>query len=342
MNGRVYDPVLGQFLNPDPFISDPTSTMGYNRYAYCNYNPLKFTDPSGYISQSVYDAIRYLLSPACPYGGSWISGGGGGGNTTRFNSSDDAYAAGAAYNNMGGNIVSRPSNYQIHLPRILGILGTPAGRDKVTGVASTSIINIPGWIINIFRGDGSGGPMYNSYSPYYDLPSGIFADYISEPGNPGQGGGANVYIEKDGIGHAFIEVNGTVFSYGRYNGSYSPSMGRFGPAGPGVLIKYSGNKASQFINDRIAKYPTDVYSINSNSFDATSAYNYLNGLYNSGTPNANGPGMIIDTYFIVGNNCSTIVGNALNAGGFSTVSRSPAELGSFLRGALSLQQFLNQ
>ena len=44
-------PVLGQFFSPDPFISDPTSTMGYNCYAYCNYNPLKYTDPSGYVTR---------------------------------------------------------------------------------------------------------------------------------------------------------------------------------------------------------------------------------------------------------------------------------------------------
>jgi RHS repeat-associated protein len=47
-NGRVYDPVLGQFLSPDPFVSDPSSTLSYNRYAYCNNNPLKYIDPSGY------------------------------------------------------------------------------------------------------------------------------------------------------------------------------------------------------------------------------------------------------------------------------------------------------
>ncbi len=49
MNGRVYDPVLAQFLSPDPIVADAGSTMSYNRYAYCNYNPLKYVDPSGYI-----------------------------------------------------------------------------------------------------------------------------------------------------------------------------------------------------------------------------------------------------------------------------------------------------
>ena len=47
MNGRVYDPVLGRFLSPDDYVQMPLSPQGFNRYTYCNNNPLKYTDPSG-------------------------------------------------------------------------------------------------------------------------------------------------------------------------------------------------------------------------------------------------------------------------------------------------------
>ncbi len=47
MNGRLYDPVVGRFLNPDPYVQDPGFTQNYNRYSYCLNNPLKYTDPSG-------------------------------------------------------------------------------------------------------------------------------------------------------------------------------------------------------------------------------------------------------------------------------------------------------
>ena len=47
MNGRMYDPDLGRFLSPDPFIQSPSNPQNYNRYSYCLNNPLKFTDPSG-------------------------------------------------------------------------------------------------------------------------------------------------------------------------------------------------------------------------------------------------------------------------------------------------------
>ncbi len=47
-NGRVYDPLMAQFLSPDPYIQAPGSWMNYNRYAYCLNNPLMYSDPSGY------------------------------------------------------------------------------------------------------------------------------------------------------------------------------------------------------------------------------------------------------------------------------------------------------
>jgi|GEM_PF-120694 len=47
MNGRLYDPVLGRFLSPDPFVQMPDFSQNFNRYSYCMNNPLKFTDPSG-------------------------------------------------------------------------------------------------------------------------------------------------------------------------------------------------------------------------------------------------------------------------------------------------------
>lgn len=48
MNGRMYDPVLGQMLSPDNVIHDESGTQSYNRYAYAANNPLKYTDPTGW------------------------------------------------------------------------------------------------------------------------------------------------------------------------------------------------------------------------------------------------------------------------------------------------------
>jgi len=53
MNGRVYDPAIARFLSPDPILQNPGYTQSHNRYSYCLNNPLKYTDPSGYIQKPV-------------------------------------------------------------------------------------------------------------------------------------------------------------------------------------------------------------------------------------------------------------------------------------------------
>ena len=47
MNGRVFDPLIAQFIAPDPIVSNPSRPNNLNRYAYIENNPLVGTDPSG-------------------------------------------------------------------------------------------------------------------------------------------------------------------------------------------------------------------------------------------------------------------------------------------------------
>jgi RHS repeat-associated protein len=48
MNGRVYDPVLGRFLSPDPIVQAPIFSQSWNRYSYVWNSPLSYTDPTGF------------------------------------------------------------------------------------------------------------------------------------------------------------------------------------------------------------------------------------------------------------------------------------------------------
>ena len=57
MNGRIYDPTLGVFLQADPHIADRTNLQNFNRYSYCLGNPLTCTDPSGFDPQSLQTVI---------------------------------------------------------------------------------------------------------------------------------------------------------------------------------------------------------------------------------------------------------------------------------------------
>lgn len=61
MEGRIYDPVIGRFLSPDPYLTLPEYTQGLNRYSYVLNNPLSLTDPSGYSAVGVW--LKYNWKP---------------------------------------------------------------------------------------------------------------------------------------------------------------------------------------------------------------------------------------------------------------------------------------
>jgi len=92
MNGRIYNPALGRFLQADPFVQEPGYSQSYNRYAYVWNNPLNATDPSGYfrLREFVGTIVTIAVSIYCQACGPVVAGMIGG-------------AAGAAAN--GGNIV---------------------------------------------------------------------------------------------------------------------------------------------------------------------------------------------------------------------------------------------
>ncbi len=66
MGGRVYDPVIGRFLSPDPFVQDPFNLQSYNRYSYMWNNPLSGTDPTGYFSiGNIFKGVdKFFSNPA--------------------------------------------------------------------------------------------------------------------------------------------------------------------------------------------------------------------------------------------------------------------------------------
>lgn len=54
MNARLYDPVIGRFLSPDPQLQEPYSSQNYNRYSYCLNNPLRYNDVNGEFFFSIF------------------------------------------------------------------------------------------------------------------------------------------------------------------------------------------------------------------------------------------------------------------------------------------------
>jgi RHS repeat-associated protein len=48
---RFYDPTTAHFVQPDSSIPESGSSKSFDRYAYVNWNPINFSDPSGNIPQ---------------------------------------------------------------------------------------------------------------------------------------------------------------------------------------------------------------------------------------------------------------------------------------------------
>ena len=67
MNGRLYDPVIHRFLQPDNFVSDTQNTQAFNRYSYVLNNPFKFTDASGELPFLVVAAIIGAIAGGSGY-----------------------------------------------------------------------------------------------------------------------------------------------------------------------------------------------------------------------------------------------------------------------------------
>ena len=321
MNGRVYDPKLGRFLSPDPVLQDASNTQNMNRYSYVWNNPLKYVDPSGYYNQAAV---------ASDNGGE--EGGGSSGSTNWYGTVGSSgrmgwnlgtiYNAGGLINYTGGLFGQEHTNINgtwVSSGDVKRYSGSSAGQAFSLIRSAHQYGRALSATMAQFRMSASfdNGSVYTitAGNGMYTI-SNLDVSVLGAAQSNGDGRmGVNVYIETDGIGHVYAEVNGTVFSYGRYDGSFSPSSGRYGPVGPGIMMRYKGREAQEFIKKRTGKYPTSIYNIT--DVNAKSAYNYWNNMYWSGEENASG-GRHVNTYFLVGvgTNCATMTGNGLRQGGF--------------------------
>ena len=84
MNGCMYDPVMSSFLSVDNYVQAPDFSQSFNRYAYCQNNPLRYVDQSGeFLTWSINQhgfSIGLNFTPAgCPLGFGinigWTNGG---------------------------------------------------------------------------------------------------------------------------------------------------------------------------------------------------------------------------------------------------------------------------
>ena len=147
-----------------------------------------------------------------------------------------------------------------------------------------------------------------------------------------------VFVETDFPGHAYIRIGNTVYDYGEWNGGFNKDS--FGPVGDGILLKFEGSDADNYINIRSADNDTKSYVLK--GLDANKMIGYYDNISN-GSPfiTINDPikrqtnvGFHIDSYNLLNNHCATKVTQALQAGGAPFIpenySMSPTNLSWYL------------
>ena len=104
MNGRIYDPTLGRFLQADPHIQAPMNSQNYNRYSYVLNNPMSYTDPSGYFFKSLFKGIKKYWRVIAAAAVTWFTAGAVSGWATSW--AAGAYGAGTTAAAVAGGALT--------------------------------------------------------------------------------------------------------------------------------------------------------------------------------------------------------------------------------------------
>jgi len=144
-----------------------------------------------------------------------------------------------------------------------------------------------------------------------------------------------IYVETNGVGHAFVsvEIKGKliVYTYGRYLGGdkNKSAFNSLDPTGKGVLIRLTGEDAANYIRDKVERMNASVYEFSDASDEKV--MQYYEDLFSSGTKlndrearlyndnprnyGSSDDARVIDRYSILSNNCVTKSTTGINRGG---------------------------
>ncbi len=185
MQQRYYDPVIGRFYSNDPVGFTASNPMMFNRYAYANNNPYKYTDPDG-------KAAVLACIPAAAACGAAVQA------TVNAVGAIVIAAVGVLAESADGDSASSDSNTTDTLVDDLkgdktpapgvegergGLMGTPEQAyvdwEKIKGTKGAEVKDE----YNIKLPDGSSANRHPSTRPYPDgLPAGTDTIKINRPG----------------------------------------------------------------------------------------------------------------------------------------------------------------
>ncbi|MCL2074106.1 MAG: DUF5675 family protein [Marinilabiliaceae bacterium] len=171
MNQRLYDPVVGRFLAPDPLVSNPEFSKDFNRYSYALNNPLKYVDITGMQYTYNWDTGQYEDEDGNEADWNdvlnWINGqdndgdiGGGFGGLGGFSSGVYGNGSNGGFGGGGSGIGASGGGG--------GIFGLRIGITRSLPFVYHRMLSIFGWKIYLYK-TGEGGVLNSNGSTGFGL-----------------------------------------------------------------------------------------------------------------------------------------------------------------------------
>jgi RHS repeat-associated protein len=155
---RYYDPIAGRFLSQDPVTTDAATGGAFNRYAYAQNNPYRYTDPDG---REPGDAAKQTYASE---GWTTIFQGSGSGGGMTQSSRATAVVAGAALGGSAGVVAAG-----VCAVGTGGILGLEAPEIVGAGIAGGALLgnsaaDLVDWISSLITSASSNSGNTNPYT----------------------------------------------------------------------------------------------------------------------------------------------------------------------------------
>ena len=263
MNGRFYDPVLGRFLSPDPYVQDAANPQNFNRYSYCMNNPLKYTDPSGefwhIVIGAVIGGVANLVANWNNCDGFWqyataFTAGAGAGALTAATGGAGASiwavggvaAAGGAATCATNSIIAQTGNNFDGMSNVnWNQVGVSAGIGCVSGFA--------GGVIGGFAGEHIGGFAVNGMNISSPIAKGVIMGAVGGMAGGAVGGYVGGYLAT-GSNDLAKESAWKGMWQGAAIGSISGGLGAYASAKNAGVNPWTGDKISLTTTESVDAY----------------------------------------------------------------------------------------
>ena len=279
MNGRLYDPVVHRFMQPDNFVQDPFNTQNFNRYSYVMNNPLKYTDVSGEFAW-----IPVIIGAVIgAYSGGVIANGGQLNPTKwEWNMKTLGYMIGGAIvGGVSGGVSNGVATSGVAFANtkaiLVGSMLNGMGTHIYTGGKTNIVLSFGFASLNFTTGEfGYLFKKGNSLMETIGYSIGLFANlsdswsyiktsYLSDN---------SIQLQTDGHSQIYNPADDKTFSWGAMTpeGDYYPRE-----------LKYLFKKLNSVTNYKNSTGETWLYrTVNIRNVNLESYYNYINSIGNKG------------------------------------------------------------